>query len=159
LTALAARFHGTKLSIARLGARFFPIFRNRKVCLFNARKVWKDVHVNIISVQISTVFCLLVSKFAKNSWMPETQPPLPGMSPRGRPRSGISSTERIRRYQAARRKSSSRKMFSVEIDGVVLAAFKAAATSRKMTFPKAAEAAMKAWMAALPSVEMRRGEL
>jgi hypothetical protein len=78
--------------------------------------------------------------------MPNLQPALPGMVPRGRPRSSLPKAERLRSYQAQRRRSSSLKSLSVEVDGLLLAAFKTDVSGRRMTMRQAVEAAIRNWI-------------
>ena len=87
--------------------------------------------------------------------MPSNQPTLPGLTPRGRPRSGISRIEQVRLAQAARRKTSARKSLSAEVDGGLLAEFKTAASDRRLTIWEAAEEAMRNWIGQ-PSPNQKR---
>ena len=77
------------------------------------------------------------------------QPTLPGLTPRGRPRLGISKGERARRNQAKRRRTGANKSLTVEVNGTLLANFKAHASGR-LTMRKAVEEAMRSWIAATP---------
>ena len=91
-------------------------------------------------------FRLHVAVFLEFSRMPTTQPPLPGMTPRGRPRSGVPRIEQVRIAQAARRKASPRKSLSAEVDGGLLAEFKAAVSERRLTMWEAVEEAIRNWI-------------
>lgn len=93
-----------------------------------------------------SIFCLHVCEFSEDLPVPSTQPTLPGLSRRGRPRSEVSQTERARRYQAARRKTGQRKPLSVEIDPLLLSAFKTAASKREETLRGAVESALRNWI-------------
>lgn len=74
------------------------------------------------------------------------QPPLPGLNFRGRPRSGLSRAESIKRCQAERRKAGTRKSLSVEIDGKLLDSFKTTASCKNLKLREAVEDALKIWL-------------
>lgn len=78
--------------------------------------------------------------------MPSNQPTLPGLTPRGRPRSGVPRRDQLRFAQAARRKVSGRKTLSAEVDGTLLAEFRTAARGRRLRMWEAVEAAMRNWI-------------
>lgn len=80
--------------------------------------------------------------------MQAEQPTLPGMTPRGRPRCGVSRVERVRCSQAARRATSDRKPLSAEVGKGLLAQFKSAASDRSLTLREAVETAINHWIMA-----------
>jgi hypothetical protein len=101
-------------------------------------------------------FCLHVSKFPEGSRMPAKQPTLPGFTPRGRPRSGMSPSERLRLYQAERRRTSVRRPLSVEVDALILARFKSEAFARGLKLRDAVESALIQWENLSESTEVVR---
>lgn len=91
-------------------------------------------------------FSLHVAKFPPVSGMITKQLTLPGLTKRGRPRSDLARSERIRRNQAERRKTIECRSMSVEVESSLLVLFKEKACNRNLSLRGAVEDALRNWI-------------